>query len=98
MELPYQEPLTTKQARAACRAGACRAAANPAAIPVGSATARPRMPSGPSDYWTLHPPVGGSLPGTVWLASKAHFDSFGDMPPESLPTSVVLRAKWSARC
>jgi diadenosine tetraphosphate (Ap4A) HIT family hydrolase len=32
------------------------------------------------DRWTLHPPVGGSLPGTVWLASREHFDSFADMP------------------
>ena len=30
--------------------------------------------------WTLHPPVGGSLPGAVWLASREHFDSFNDMP------------------
>jgi diadenosine tetraphosphate (Ap4A) HIT family hydrolase len=32
------------------------------------------------DNWTLHPPVGGSLPGAVWLASREHFDSFADMP------------------
>ena len=32
------------------------------------------------DLWTLHAPVGGSLPGTVWLASREHFDSFADMP------------------
>jgi diadenosine tetraphosphate (Ap4A) HIT family hydrolase len=32
------------------------------------------------DNWTLHPPVGGSLPGTVWLASRVHVDSFADLP------------------
>jgi diadenosine tetraphosphate (Ap4A) HIT family hydrolase len=32
--------------------------------------------------WTLHAPVGCSLPGTVWAASREHFDSFADMPPE----------------
>jgi diadenosine tetraphosphate (Ap4A) HIT family hydrolase len=32
------------------------------------------------DLWTLHPPIGCSLPGTVWLASREHFDSFADMP------------------
>jgi len=32
------------------------------------------------DLWTLHAPVGCSLPGTVWLASREHFDSFADMP------------------
>jgi diadenosine tetraphosphate (Ap4A) HIT family hydrolase len=35
------------------------------------------------DTWTLHPPVGGSLPGTVWLASRAHVDSFADLPDEA---------------
>jgi diadenosine tetraphosphate (Ap4A) HIT family hydrolase len=30
--------------------------------------------------WTLHPPIGGSLPGTVWLASRVHADSFADLP------------------
>ena len=31
------------------------------------------------EHWTLHPPVGGSLPGTVWLASREHVDSFQDL-------------------
>jgi len=34
------------------------------------------------ELWTLHAPVGGSLPGAVWVASREHFDSFADMPPE----------------
>src|SRR5262249_955592 len=29
-------------------------------------------------HWTLHPPVGGSLPGAIWIASREHFDSFAD--------------------
>jgi len=33
------------------------------------------------ELWTLHPPVGCSLPGTVWLASKEHADSFSDLSP-----------------
>lgn len=32
------------------------------------------------ENWTLHAPVGGSLPGSVWLASRAHVDSFADLP------------------
>jgi diadenosine tetraphosphate (Ap4A) HIT family hydrolase len=32
-----------------------------------------------SDLWTLHPAVHGSLPGTVWLASRDHVDSFTDL-------------------
>jgi diadenosine tetraphosphate (Ap4A) HIT family hydrolase len=34
------------------------------------------------ENWTLHPPVGGSLPGSVWLASRVHVDSFSDLPAE----------------
>ena len=34
------------------------------------------------ENWTLHPPVGGSLPGAVWLASRVHVDSFSDLPEE----------------
>lgn len=32
------------------------------------------------ENWTLHPPVGGSLAGAVWLASREHVDSFSDLP------------------
>ncbi|GAB3590499.1 hypothetical protein GCM10027446_05420 [Angustibacter peucedani] len=34
------------------------------------------------EHFTMHPPVGGSLPGTVWVASRVHVDSFCDLPPE----------------
>jgi len=32
--------------------------------------------------WVLHNPVGASLPGTLWLASRLHVDSFKDLPAE----------------
>jgi diadenosine tetraphosphate (Ap4A) HIT family hydrolase len=32
------------------------------------------------EHFTLHAPVGGSLPGSVWLASRVHVDSFRDLP------------------
>jgi diadenosine tetraphosphate (Ap4A) HIT family hydrolase len=32
--------------------------------------------------WVLHNPASGSLPGTVWLASRLHVDSFCDLPGE----------------
>jgi diadenosine tetraphosphate (Ap4A) HIT family hydrolase len=38
------------------------------------------------DTWTLHNPGQTSLPGSVWLASRTHFDSFADMPPEVAST------------
>jgi diadenosine tetraphosphate (Ap4A) HIT family hydrolase len=38
------------------------------------------------DHWTVHNPVQCSLPGTLWLASKTHFDSFADMPADQAAT------------
>jgi diadenosine tetraphosphate (Ap4A) HIT family hydrolase len=32
------------------------------------------------ENWVLHNGVGGSLPGTLWLASRIHVDSFADLP------------------
>lgn len=32
--------------------------------------------------WVLHNPVSTSLPGTVWLASRTHVDSFADLPTD----------------
>jgi diadenosine tetraphosphate (Ap4A) HIT family hydrolase len=34
------------------------------------------------ENWTLHAPAASSLPGTVWLASRVHVDSFSDLPQE----------------
>jgi diadenosine tetraphosphate (Ap4A) HIT family hydrolase len=47
------------------------------------------------DNWTLHAPVGGSLPGTVWLASRVHVDSFADLTEELAAEfgGVVARAE-----
>jgi diadenosine tetraphosphate (Ap4A) HIT family hydrolase len=38
------------------------------------------------ETWTLHNPGQTALPGSVWLASRAHFDSFADMPPDVAAT------------
>ena len=32
-----------------------------------------------NEHYTMHPPTGCSLPGTVWLASRRHADSFADL-------------------
>ncbi len=82
MTLPYAEPLTL---------------VDPAALVVpepprrGEEGGAPCFPcSADSDsnliwsdqHWTLHNPGQTGLPGSVWLASREHFDSFADMPPE----------------
>jgi diadenosine tetraphosphate (Ap4A) HIT family hydrolase len=36
--------------------------------------------------WTLHNPGRTGLPGSVWLASRNHFDSFADMPGDVAAT------------
>src|SRR5690349_13739166 len=82
MTLPYAEPLTLVE---------------PADLVVpepprrGEAGGEPCFPcSADSDSgliwsdrdWTLHNPGRTALPGSVWLASRRHFDSFADMPEE----------------
>jgi diadenosine tetraphosphate (Ap4A) HIT family hydrolase len=94
MSLPYEEPLVP-------RAPAARQVPEPPRR--GEAGGPPcRICSGDTtsavwsdDNWTLHPPVGGSLPGAVWIASREHVDSFSDLP-EHLAADfgrVVARAE-----
>ena len=45
------------------------------------------------EHWTLHPPVGGSLPGSVWMATRAHVDSFCDLPPEVAATFAPVAGR-----
>jgi diadenosine tetraphosphate (Ap4A) HIT family hydrolase len=45
------------------------------------------------EHFTLHPPVNGSLPGTVWLASRAHVDSFMDLPPDAAAEFASLAGR-----
>jgi diadenosine tetraphosphate (Ap4A) HIT family hydrolase len=79
--LPYDEPLTRRDPGPRIipeppRRG--EAGGEPCAICEGATTNAVWS----DEHFTLHPPVNGSLPGTVWLASRAHVDSFKDLPPE----------------
>lgn len=80
MTLPYAEPLT-------------RLEPAPLVVPEpprrGEEGGEPCFPCSPDsdsnliwsdDTWTLHDPGRTGLVGSVWLASRAHFDSFADMP------------------
>ena len=82
MTLPYAEPLTLVEP-------------DDLVVPEpprrGEAGGEPCFPcSADSDSsliwsdrdWTLHNPGRTALPGSVWLASRRHFDSFADMPEE----------------
>ena len=79
MTLPYREPLAPRdpaerQIPEPPRRG--ESGGLPCSICGGETT--PAVWS--DENWTLHAPVSGSLPGTVWLASRAHLDSFADLP------------------
>jgi diadenosine tetraphosphate (Ap4A) HIT family hydrolase len=80
MTLPYADPLTV-------RAPAARVVPEPLrrGEPGGEScrirTGQVRAGGWSDDTWTLHPPGDCALPGTIWLASRAHVDSFCDLPP-----------------
>jgi diadenosine tetraphosphate (Ap4A) HIT family hydrolase len=85
MTIPYAEPLSTidpaelvipEPPRRGEEGGApCFPCSDPDAHLIWS-----------DDTWTLHNPGQTALPGSVWLASRAHFDSFADMPVEAAKT------------
>src|SRR5512133_3251479 len=79
MKLPYQEPLVPiepaeRQIPEPPRRG------EPGGPPCGICDLKTTSAVWSDENWTLHPPVGGSLPGSVWLASRLHVDSFADLP------------------
>ena len=81
MTLPYLEPLVPRkpaerQIPEPPRRG--EPGGPPCAICAGGTTSAVWS----DENWTLHPPVGGSLPGAVWLASRVHVDSFADLPDD----------------
>jgi len=79
MKLPYLDPLVP------CEPGA-RVVPEPprrgelGGLPCAICAGETTSALWSDDNWTLHAPVGGSLPGSVWLASRVHADSFSDLP------------------
>lgn len=80
MVLPFEEPLSPRTPAAPVIPEPPRRG-EPGGEPCGICGGESTAPVWSDDLWTLHPPVSGSLPGTVWLASRAHVDSFKDLPP-----------------
>jgi diadenosine tetraphosphate (Ap4A) HIT family hydrolase len=92
MTLPYAQPLTTidpgpRVVPEPPRRG--EPGGEPCAICSGTTTTAVWS----DEHWTLHAPVGGSLPGSVWLASKAHADSFSDLPESVAQTFGPVAAR-----
>jgi hypothetical protein len=81
MSLPYTEPLVLREPGARQIPEPPRRG-EPGGKPCGICGAQTTSAVWSDEHWTLHPPVGGSLPGAVWLASREHVDSFADLPDE----------------
>lgn len=94
MSLPYAEPLTIREP-AARQIPEPPRRGEPGGPPCGICTGLATTALWSDDHWTLHPPVEGSLPGAIWIASKAHFDSFADMPNDAAASfaGIVARAE-----
>ena len=92
MILPYEEPLVVREPGDRVipeppRRG--ESGGDPCGICTGEATAAVWS----DERWTLHPPVGGSLPGAVWMASRVHADSFSDLPDDAVATFGPIVAR-----
>ena len=81
MTPPYREPLILREPGERVIPEPPRRG-EPGSPPCGICTGQSTSPVWSDENWTLHPPVGGSLPGAVWLASRVHVDSFCDLPDE----------------
>jgi diadenosine tetraphosphate (Ap4A) HIT family hydrolase len=81
MTMPYEEPLVPKSPGAREVPEPPRRG-EPGGEPCGICGGNVTDALWHDDLWTLHAPVQCSLPGTVWLASREHFDSFADMPAD----------------
>jgi diadenosine tetraphosphate (Ap4A) HIT family hydrolase len=79
MTLPYREPLVPREP-AARQIPEPPRRGEPGGPPCGICDGEATPSVWSDENWTLHPPVGGSLPGSVWLASRVHVDSFADLP------------------
>ena len=90
--LPYQEPLIPRQPSAPVLPEPPRRG-EPGGPPCGICAGSMTDVVWSDENWTLHPPVGGSLPGTVWLASRVHADSFSDLPVEVVETFGPVAAR-----
>jgi diadenosine tetraphosphate (Ap4A) HIT family hydrolase len=92
MSLPYAEPLTVRETAPRVfpeppRRG--EPGGDPCHICDGSTTTALWR----DDHFTLHAPVGSSLPGALWIASRVHADSFSDLPAEVAAAFGPLAAR-----
>ncbi len=92
MELPYEEPLTVKKQRPRVIPEPPRRG-EPGGEPCGLYKGGAAGAVWGDEHFTLHPAVGGSMPGHLWLASREHVDSFSDLSPEAAQAFGPLVAR-----
>ena len=90
--LPYHEPLTIRAPGERVipeppRRG--EPGGEPCGVCDGGATAAVWQ----DEHFSMHPPVGGSLAGVVWVASREHVDSFKDLSPTAAAAFGPLAAR-----
>ncbi|MGA2970376.1 MAG: hypothetical protein ABSE75_11290 [Acidimicrobiales bacterium] len=79
MTLPYEQPLVPLAPGERVIPEPPRRG-EPGGEPCGICSGQATSAVWSNEHWSLHPPVGGSLRGAVWLASREHVDSFSDLP------------------
>jgi len=79
MTLPYVEPLVAREPSARTLPEPPRRG-EPGGPPCRICDGTAAEPVWADEHWTVHPPRSASLPGTVWVASRVHVDSFSDLP------------------
>jgi diadenosine tetraphosphate (Ap4A) HIT family hydrolase len=94
MAVPYFEPLVPREPSEPVIPEPPRRGED-GGPPCGICTGESSPALWSDENWTLHAPVSGSLPGTVWLASRGHVDSFADLPDQLAAEfgGVVARAE-----
>lgn len=92
MQLPYAEPLTVREPSEPTIPEPPRRGEE-GGKPCGICGDGVTSAVWHDDLWTLHPPVQCSLPGTVWLASREHADSFIDLSEAAARSFGVVTAR-----
>jgi diadenosine tetraphosphate (Ap4A) HIT family hydrolase len=92
MQLPYAEPLTAREPAERVIPEPPRRG-EPGGEPCGLCSGHATAALWSDEHFSLHPPVHGSLPGAVWVASREHVDSFCDLSPAAAAAFGPLAAR-----